>query len=339
MALIKCPECGREVSDRAKSCPNCGFPLTEVIENMGQTGKEVREREMQGDSFDNKQGAEVQHSIQNQQDTVPQKSPEKENKKVSKIPIVILLIIVFSLLIADVVIYFNVFKPSNIYKEAKSLINSGEYDEAYEMLESIKGYKDVDEILEQKETYEKAVTMLESGEYEDAYALLETIQGYMDVDELLIQVRYESYAYACINVFKEILKNPDSIVLYDITFYSNMSEQDKEDTYVSAVIDFEAEYPACVMHYAAENGFGGNTTGYVLLAYDDEEENYAVIGTCDSLDGDDYDRSDDDDYYPYIICEIINAYRDYGETVGDIDMDRLKTILKNDAYSTIKIID
>lgn len=27
MALIKCPECGHEVSSAAFSCPNCGFPL------------------------------------------------------------------------------------------------------------------------------------------------------------------------------------------------------------------------------------------------------------------------------------------------------------------------
>lgn len=26
MALIKCPECGKEISDRATSCPNCGCP-------------------------------------------------------------------------------------------------------------------------------------------------------------------------------------------------------------------------------------------------------------------------------------------------------------------------
>lgn len=29
MALIKCPECGREVSDKAASCPNCGFAVAD----------------------------------------------------------------------------------------------------------------------------------------------------------------------------------------------------------------------------------------------------------------------------------------------------------------------
>lgn len=27
MAMIKCPECGKEISDLAEKCPNCGFPI------------------------------------------------------------------------------------------------------------------------------------------------------------------------------------------------------------------------------------------------------------------------------------------------------------------------
>lgn len=38
MALIKCPECKREVSDRAPSCPSCGNPLAATT--VEQTGKE-----------------------------------------------------------------------------------------------------------------------------------------------------------------------------------------------------------------------------------------------------------------------------------------------------------
>lgn len=29
MALIKCSECGKEVSDKANACPNCGAPIKE----------------------------------------------------------------------------------------------------------------------------------------------------------------------------------------------------------------------------------------------------------------------------------------------------------------------
>lgn len=30
MALIKCPECGKEISDKAKSCPGCGYPINKT---------------------------------------------------------------------------------------------------------------------------------------------------------------------------------------------------------------------------------------------------------------------------------------------------------------------
>lgn len=35
MALIKCPECEREISDKVNSCPNCGYPM-EVDNNEAQ---------------------------------------------------------------------------------------------------------------------------------------------------------------------------------------------------------------------------------------------------------------------------------------------------------------
>ena len=34
MALINCPECGREVSDKAVSCPKCGYPICDFIESF-----------------------------------------------------------------------------------------------------------------------------------------------------------------------------------------------------------------------------------------------------------------------------------------------------------------
>ena len=33
MALLSCPECGNSVSDRAPTCPNCGLPVSEVVQS------------------------------------------------------------------------------------------------------------------------------------------------------------------------------------------------------------------------------------------------------------------------------------------------------------------
>lgn len=37
MALITCPECGKEVSDKAASCPNCGNPIAQANMNYTNT--------------------------------------------------------------------------------------------------------------------------------------------------------------------------------------------------------------------------------------------------------------------------------------------------------------
>ena len=30
MAIIKCPECGKEISDKAKTCIHCGCPIEDI---------------------------------------------------------------------------------------------------------------------------------------------------------------------------------------------------------------------------------------------------------------------------------------------------------------------
>ena len=34
MAMIKCPDCGSNVSDRAQACPVCGFPIQEEVQRI-----------------------------------------------------------------------------------------------------------------------------------------------------------------------------------------------------------------------------------------------------------------------------------------------------------------
>lgn len=41
MALITCPECGKEFSDKASACPNCGCPITYIKKEDIADSKEL----------------------------------------------------------------------------------------------------------------------------------------------------------------------------------------------------------------------------------------------------------------------------------------------------------
>ena len=44
MALIECPECGREISEHAEACPHCGAPAR-LWEDMEIAGSDAEGRE------------------------------------------------------------------------------------------------------------------------------------------------------------------------------------------------------------------------------------------------------------------------------------------------------
>ena len=51
MALMNCPECGGQVSDKAHACPHCGYP----IQDRGKKGPELPEvclYEYKGKTYD-----------------------------------------------------------------------------------------------------------------------------------------------------------------------------------------------------------------------------------------------------------------------------------------------
>ncbi len=50
MALIRCPECNREISDKAENCPGCGYPLRPLKNGMGPE-RYVRRFKINGSSI------------------------------------------------------------------------------------------------------------------------------------------------------------------------------------------------------------------------------------------------------------------------------------------------
>lgn len=40
MAVVTCPDCGRQVSDQAQACPQCARPLASSVQTIEQTNKQ-----------------------------------------------------------------------------------------------------------------------------------------------------------------------------------------------------------------------------------------------------------------------------------------------------------
>lgn len=60
MALIKCPECGKEISDKADKCINCGFPLEEFLKKHAeQKCPECNSKDIDAEGYCNNCGYKV----------------------------------------------------------------------------------------------------------------------------------------------------------------------------------------------------------------------------------------------------------------------------------------
>lgn len=326
MALIKCPECGREISDKASACPHCGCPIRDTNTSTVQP---------------------------------TQNNPVKD-KKNKKLIIGGIAIVV----IAGVGYYFGIAKPQQhlaeckaIYEEAQNLIDDGKFDKAIEKLNSIIDYDGAKDAIaeaqtaQEKATYTEAEKLLEQGKYDAGIELLNTIPDYPETAETIEQAKYESYAYSSIKAVKEILKNPDSISVYDLKFYDGFKEDDSDETNKNESEENESsenknsddseeasKYPTVVMHYGAQNGFGGNTDGYAYCTYRKDDGQYELGGVTDELDLDELDTDDDMYFFYALSARMINDYFDNGIEVGSINTERFNTVLKNAAYGTVKII-
>ncbi len=137
MALIKCPECGREkVSDSAEMCPDCSFPIKQYYIKKYEEAK---------------QKAEVEKGQQKGQIRAI-KEYEKKRKKTVKI--IIPMTVIILLLIVGGFTYINVrdmFKMEIAYREAVNIFETANYEKAMHDFLVLGDYKDSKEYVERCE--------------------------------------------------------------------------------------------------------------------------------------------------------------------------------------------
>lgn len=276
MALIKCPECDKEISDKASVCPSCGCPIHEGgVEN------------------------------------------DSESKKVKTKNKYMILVVCISIAVIFVVIIGVI-----IGKKVKTDKADGKI-----VAEDI-----------QKETYREATDLLLSGKYDEAKEMFETIADYQDVEIILEQIPWEAKTFVCIDQLKVLLKSPDSLVIYDVYYFGTEVREDAklDDEAIAGFQElFSDDEPgaACMIHYGATNTMGGMTDSVAFFVYDKINKKYVFFGSTNTLDEDEATDEEENVVFLY------NTMLDNFVIVGDVDVNRINSILKSGVYVNVHILD
>ncbi len=157
MALIKCPECGKEISDACPSCPGCGYPITEEMKNN------------------------------------PVSVSKKNNKKrnIKLIVGICMGIILTGVLIAVIFVYNS---PSSKYSRANNAFEAGDYEKAIKIYSGLGSYLDSSDRLllaTQNYNYAEGNAALNNGDYDGAIQFFEQCMEFEDASILIQNAHYQ----------------------------------------------------------------------------------------------------------------------------------------------------
>lgn len=151
VALIQCIECGKEFSDKASSCPNCGCPVTHILQLNREVNTDANNTE-----------------------------PEKNRKK----PFIIIL---SSIILIALIIGIAAFLPKEMaYRNAITAMVAGEKETALNTFVKLNSYKDssryVSEIESKikKETYDEGIKAYRRDDFKTAFANFMELSEYKD---------------------------------------------------------------------------------------------------------------------------------------------------------------
>ena len=261
--LVKCPDCGKEISRKAKSCPNCGCPINQ--KNISKIFK---------------QGA-------------------LENVIFLCGAIIILCVIIVNVIFIKI---SNKDKMTECYNQAFELYKNDELAEAKKLLGDIPDYKGVNELIikieereneiraeQYVESYYIAIDLYQKGNFTQAKEIfnnlpegLEVENEIVDIESILEKIDIYKQCVTQIKKFSTTLKDPDSLEIKEVYYSVASGELDKDVVYITykATNSFGAyiENTACIQDgiYMGEQ-YKDIDLSNALLAYDQRQKLDAVI--------------------------------------------------------------
>lgn len=119
MALIKCSECGKEFSDKAPACPNCGCPTSEILKKYDAT------KRTEGTQTDNIKST-------------------RDSKTKGKVIAIIIGVILIATIIGTILT-----NESRQYKKANKLMEDKQYTEAMNLYQKLGNYRESEVLAEE----------------------------------------------------------------------------------------------------------------------------------------------------------------------------------------------
>lgn len=232
MAMIKCPNCGKEISDKANACPACGEKIEVTIKSD----------DMLTDNTNSTSETALDNTDSMSSETIGDKIFEEKTKK-KKGPIIgiIVAIVIIASCVGGYLYYAKVIKPANEYKEAENLLSEKKYADAQQRFKSLGDYKDSSEKIIECD-YASASDALEAGNYDLAKSEFNRISDYKDASDKAKECDYQKaldfyndgdYDNA-IDLFSTIFDYSDSKhYVYDV--YAKLAGQDYVDEYADGI--------------------------------------------------------------------------------------------------------
>lgn len=301
MAMIKCKECGKEISDKAVNCPNCGCPITPIMQQTVQP--------------------------------VIQQKPKKKGSCLATI------LIVFGILIFIGVItpssgdkdkekqsaqIDNIQKEDAIEKTNKKIdntfIQSGEIYSGNNVIISVQGYDSNDSYITIPFLIENNST-LNLGFNAHAYSINNIMTG-NNIYDMDCDVASGKKANAELKIKKSILEKYeiDTVKTFDVLFWAYDNDKNFKEFDTGQITIHTSGYDEKINILSGENIYDDKGVKVEYLSNDNNEYTYCITNNTGN-------------YFDFDVENItINDY-----TSSDWDFDLMNVVVLNSCQATFSI--
>ena len=265
MALMNCPECGKEISDTVAVCPNCGFalkkkkrivlPIAIVSIVLILAGVFAYFYYIKPNEIMNQAANLIERGKYSDADILLSSIPSNNRKEE---------------LLAQICV-----------AEAKEAITSGNYSLAEEKLKKISPDSVPNELLE-KINKQKADVLLGQGRYIEADEYYASLEQTDEIIALRKNLFFESRVLQCALRTKNDLIFPESMVLSE-ALCLNGGKSKNNDLSTDEVEVTEYNQPTILLHYRAKTRGGSVTDGFQRYTWNVNSKSYTQKVSVDSL--------------------------------------------------------